>query len=353
MDQEVLEHELSALFDRSRTAHISSDSRYVIFSDLHLGDGGRNDDFRRNSDLFQAVTREHYLSRGYSLVLNGDIEELQRFSVEQIGERWGGVYEIFRRFSAENRLFKIFGNHDFEFSVKPRMVEPFETMESLRLRHSDGDIFILHGHQTAGRLERPNIVVGYILRYVANPLGIPNGSVAHDSRKRYTTEQRLYDFSRSRKIVSILGHTHRPLFESLSKIDSLKFAIERLCRDYVTSDEPQRRRIEEGIQEYKSELESMDRAERKRDFHESLYTSGVLVPCLFNSGCVVGKRGITCLEITSRDITLAHWFDPQISRKYLNYHGQPAEQLTGTNYYRSVLNTDRLDYVFSRIKLLG
>ena len=56
-------------------------------SDLHLGDGGPRDDFRPNAELVHDVLRDYYLEAGYSLVLNGDIEELQRFSYAKIRKR--------------------------------------------------------------------------------------------------------------------------------------------------------------------------------------------------------------------------------------------------------------------------
>jgi hypothetical protein len=48
----------------------------------------------------------------------------------------------------------------------------------------------------------------------------------------------VYGFSSRRKIVSIIGHIHRPLFESLSKIDTLKYRIEQLCRHYPLASPP-------------------------------------------------------------------------------------------------------------------
>lgn len=39
------------------------------------------------------------------------------------------------------------------------------------------------------------------------------------------------------------------------------------------------------------------------------------IPCLFNSGCVIGKRGVTAPEIEEVNIRLVHWFDSRISKK--------------------------------------
>lgn len=345
--------ELNSLFSRAPEIPLGAGDRYVIFSDLHVGDGRRNDDFLRNSQLFMALLRDHYLPEGYGLILNGDVEELQRCTIEQVERRWGELYELLAAFRDRTRLRKHFGNHDFDFAVWPDLVKGFPAEEAVRLVHPAGDIFVFHGHQTGGFWDRPSALVQFVLRYIANPLGIHNPSTSHDSRKKYLTEQRIYDFSRSRKIISIIGHTHRPLFESFSKVDSLKYLIETLCREYTASEASRKADIEASILQYKEELDSVTRRDIRRSLKNTLYAANVVVPCLFNSGCVVGKRGITGIELTGTEISLVHWFDKRISSKYLSYHGSNARELPGTDYFKAVINTDYLDYVFTRIKLLA
>lgn len=347
------DQELGRLYARTPELRLEKQDRYVIFSDLHMGGGGRNDDFLRNSQLFAALLRDYYLPEGYGLILNGDVEELQRCTIEQVERRWQEVYALFAEFRDRSRLIKLFGNHDFDFSLWPKLVEGFTVQESVRLAHPDGDLFLFHGHQTAGIFDRPSAFVQFILRYVANPLGIRNSSTSHDSRKKYLTEQRIYDFSRGRKIISIIGHTHRPLFESFSKVDSLKYVIEVLVREYTSSENARKREIEESIHQYQAELDAVTRRDIRRSLKNTLYAANVVIPVLFNSGCVVGKRGITGIELTGTEISLVHWFDRRVSSKYLSYHGSQARQLAGTDYYKAVINTDFLDYVFTRIKLLA
>lgn len=347
------DEELARLYAGTEAVSLEEDDRYIIFSDLHMGGGGRNDDFLRNSGLFVSLLKEYYLPRGFKLILNGDIEELQRCTIEQVEARWQGVYEVFASFRDRTGLIKLFGNHDFDFSLWPKLVKGFCTRESYRFSHPDGDIFIFHGHQAARLLERPSAFVQFTLRYLANPLGIHNPSTSHDSRKKYLTEQRIYDFSRSRKIISIIGHTHRPLFESFSKVDTLKYFIEALVREYPSSRADRRQDIEESIHQYQDELDAVTKRDIRRSLKNTLYASNVVIPCLFNSGCVVGKRGITGIELTGKKISLVHWFDKRVSSKYLSYHGSKAKQLAGTDFFKAVLNTDFLDYVFTRIKLLA
>ncbi len=67
---------------------------------------------------------------------------------------------------------------------------------------------------------------------------------------------------------------------------------------------------------------------------------------------VIGKRGITCLEISDGKMRLIHWFDNNISKKYLQYTGYDPILLASTEFYRIVINEDTLNYIFARIKLL-
>jgi hypothetical protein len=69
-------------------SNINNQSRWAIFSDLHMGDGSTKDDFKPNSELFQTTLRDYYLKHNYSLILNGDVEELQRFSLDVILKNW-------------------------------------------------------------------------------------------------------------------------------------------------------------------------------------------------------------------------------------------------------------------------
>jgi hypothetical protein len=65
---ETFEH----LYDHSPARRMDGSDRFVVLSDLHLGNGGDGDDFVRNADLCAQVLRNYYLDRGFILILNGD-----------------------------------------------------------------------------------------------------------------------------------------------------------------------------------------------------------------------------------------------------------------------------------------
>ena len=85
-DRLVFKH-LDELFKNSVSIDIGNDSKWVVFSDLHVGNGGAKDDFRGNSALFLHVLKHHYRAQDFNLVLNGDVEELQRFREERDKKR--------------------------------------------------------------------------------------------------------------------------------------------------------------------------------------------------------------------------------------------------------------------------
>ena len=345
--------QLEKLFNDSPIIKLDNESKWVIFSDLHMGDGSSNDDFRRNSDLFHNALQQHYLRKNYGLILNGDVEELQRANFNKIHKNWSQIIQVFSKFHQEERLIKTVGNHDLELAYNDKLENPLPLAESVRLQYNENDIFIFHGHQASKKYQQHNKIVGFTLKYFANPLGIKNYSVSHSSLKQYKIEKIAYHYSSFKKIISVIGHTHRPLFESMHKVERVRYKIEELCRTYATQTE-ENESIEKQIKRLKKEV--------KKYYKEnggvlngigSVYNSMFHIPCLFNSGTVIGKRGITCLEIENGHISLVHWFDGDINKKYLKHSDYKPTQLGGSNYYKMTINRDHLDYIFTRVKLLS
>jgi UDP-2,3-diacylglucosamine pyrophosphatase LpxH len=348
LEKEIIASNLDKLFKESPVKHLSKDDKIVILSDLHMGDGSKRDDFLHNADLFSFVLEKQYLAKNYTLILNGDIEELQRFSYEHIYRRWKSVYALFDAFAGTKTLYKIIGNHDYALILKTNNASPYTHLNSLVLRYKEHHLFIFHGHQASLYYTKHNALIEFALRYIANPLGIKNYSVAHDSRKQYMIEKRVYTYSSSRKIASIIGHTHRPLFESLSKRDYLEYEIEKLIRDFSKYPSSATLDKEKMLLAYRDELIKLNQGKRDSLLGYSLYNANILIPCLFNSGCVIGSRGITCIEIANEQIALVHYFDKHIKSVSAG-EGKQVEQLANSDYYKVVINQEKLDYIFTRI----
>lgn len=345
---------LDSLFAHATRVPFDQKGRYVIFSDLHMGDGGRSDEFRKNARLFENVLRDHYLQQGYTLILNGDIEELQKFSLSEIRSAWPEVYGLFDHFEAGGNLLKVIGNHDAAL-LDQREGYPYPLHEAL-LFHGDlpCQIFISHGHHASTLLYRAGRLVPYLLRYVLKPLGLKNLSYDPHNRRRYSVEKRMYSYSRRRQLLSVIGHTHRPLFESIPRADSIKHLIDRLLRAYQTAEDHDRtlleRQIESLYREYTFHTSNQGRFEPV----SKMYSTDFPVPCLFNTGCAIGKRGFTCIEIDQGSIALVHWSDHRIGDSFRAEGYQIHTRTDSETQLRKVLlRKDDLRYVMNAISILG
>jgi UDP-2,3-diacylglucosamine pyrophosphatase LpxH len=352
MKKEPYYNLLQRLCSRTGSINITDKDRIVVLSDLHMGERNSRDDFLSNSSLFMKSLTDYYLPQGYTLILNGDVEELHRYSLKEIRNKWEDVYEVFDQFALKGRLYKIFGNHDSKLFTLPTEPLRYPLHEAVKLEYKGRNIFLFHGHQLSYYYQRFNDLMGLFLRYIAKPLRIKHYSVAHDNEKKYTIERRMYEFAKENSIVSIIGHTHRPLFESMSKVDTLNYQIETQLRKLQKAKKKDRPEIEEKIRALKREIDEQVERKGKELSLSRVYSDHTIVPCVFNSGCVIGKRGITAIEIYNGKIALVHWFDRKVDKKYIREDEKNTTRLDETDYFRTVLKRDDLDYIFTRIELL-
>jgi predicted phosphodiesterase len=334
-------------------------SRYVVLSDLHMGDGGSGDDLAHNRAILRNALREWYFARGYTLVLSGDVEELHKFKLAAIRRAWAPLYAIFDDFAAAGRLRKIVGNHDL--ALLRTADYPYELVHGLSILYGARRIFCFHGHQASRFFVKYNYISDFIVRYLAKPLHVKNTSISKDSRQRFKAERRIYRASKRLGIVSIAGHTHRPLFESLSKYDSLRWAMESLLREYPDASSERRAEIADIIHIYRGEFERLKRKRRHGNDGRGLYEdSDYVIPCLFNSGCATGVGGFTVIELdggseASRGaaISLVHWAEEAGAKAYVQREALDRISPGNGPWARYTLRRDELESVFARIDLLG
>ncbi len=346
---------LENLLSKAKSVHLDHTSRILILSDLHMGNGGRLDEFRHNAELLKTILERYYLQEKYSLVLNGDIEELFKFPLKSIASTWSEFYELFMKFKQNGFFLKTYGNHDAALLDEKDYRLASSLVESITFHYGNETLLLFHGHQasvllweTYSMLSRAVIL---FLRYIAKPIGIRNFSVAYNSRKRFAIEKSIYEFSNHAKIVSIIGHTHRPLFESLSKVDFLNYRIEDLCRTYTSSADELRREIGQKITALKHELDACYQKGKVIGLRSGLYNN-LPIPSVFNSGCTIGKRAITALEIEGSTIRLVCWYNGKRRPTFIDDRDHKPMELGSTGFSRIVLNEDSLDYVFTRLHLL-
>jgi hypothetical protein len=339
---------LSPRFNLEAILDITRGGRVIVASDFHMG-GGRRDDLEFNGALLHAILDQYYFPSGWNLLLNGDIEELQRYSLASIRASWPQFYRLFDRFAAEGRLFKTLGNHDEALLFEREY--PYPLYNAVRIETPQFPVFVYHGHQSSRMYTDFNNIIGALIRYLLKPFGIRNVSSARSPNRRFYVEKQAYSFSLQNRCVSIIGHTHRALFESLGRFEIIKYEIERLCRDYTDAGEDDRERIKNEIKALRIDLGKL---EEKRDaLRQSPYSDELPVPCLFNSGCAIGRQGFNAIELDRETISLVYWFTEGASRKFVNRGWYTVEKFGATPYRRVVLNSDKLSYIKARIELLG
>lgn len=344
-------NDLTRIYQNAKTHRINSRSKILILSDFHLGNRKSRDDFVKNSNLCIYLLKQ-YADNNFTLILNGDIEELHRVSLTTIQRKWFDLYELFGRFASKNRLIKIIGNHDADLTKHNNRIIG-KLFNGIILLYKKNRILVFHGHQPSGYINTFQNLSKIFLRYIANPLRIKNISRTYENNRILKTEKAVYDFSKSAKIVSIIGHTHRPLFESLSEIDMLKYKIEHLLRIYPTVNPKDKKNIRESLELYKRELIILHKENTIISSKEPLYNQDIVMPYIFNSGCVIGKRGVNGIVIENGTISLMQWFTSAQKKKYYKYHEAAAKLIPGTDFYKMNLRSDNLDYIFNRINFLG
>lgn len=190
-----------------------------------------------------------------------------------------------------------------------------------------------------------------MLHYIARPLGIKNYSDKDNNRKKHRLEKQSYLFSQEKKTISIIGHTHRPLFESQSIKETLLYQMEFLLRNYRNADENEHNKLKKKIKKLKIELDNLSKEEESNTGSHHIYSDDIAIPCLFNSGCAIGKRGVTCIELFKGKIALSYWFDSKIPQKRSNLL-KKSEPLPNTDYMKHIIKIDDISYISDCIDLL-
>mgnify|MGYP003377029853 FL=1 len=183
-------------------------SRYVIMSDCHRGEGTMNDNFLKNQNLYYAAL-ESYYRNGFCYLELGDGEELwENRSASRIRECYGEIYRLFDCMERENRMVRLYGNHDMELSDA--------LPEALILMNQEGgkNICMIHGHQAdffnsvCWRLAR------FLVRWLWKPLerfGVSDPtSAARNYKKAVRYERCLARWATERGEYLVAGHSHRP-----------------------------------------------------------------------------------------------------------------------------------------------
>ena len=289
-------------------------NKYVIISDMHMGNGEKADDFKNNED---AVVRafNHYQNEGYSLILLGDVEELWQFTAEEVADRYNdSVYEAIRAFG-DDRVYRVFGNHDFDWKTKDpirtRSSLVYPVYEGIKLKDTNGipKILLIHGHQgTKDSDENSFSSRAFVMlyRYIEPHVKVDEAIAAPRSVITQEFEKERFNWAKKNNVILICGHTHRAVFKSESTLDILKRKRDDLQDQLVLSnaDPMSSERIEltSRIDRLNKEIQYETRLGRE---FKSLGRDPA--PHYFNTGCALYTDGLTVIEIASNKIKLVKW----------------------------------------------
>lgn len=209
---------LDKLFSSSKTIDIDKNSRIVIMSDCHRGDGNNEDSFLKNEVIFNGALKQ-YFKGGYTYIELGDGDELWEVDdIEYIIASHKSSYKILDNFYKQDRLYMIVGNHDLKKLNNKKMYNKYlknlEVYESLILNYDGISIFLIHGHQVDLMNSKLAFISKFMVRHVWKYLerfGINDPtSAAKNNKLSEFTHNELIKFSNTKNVIVISGHTHKP-----------------------------------------------------------------------------------------------------------------------------------------------
>ena len=295
------------------------DLKWIIFSDHHRGCRDGADDFLSCEPTYVKAL-EYYLEKGYTLLLLGDVEEFWENTFRIVIKSYENVLDLEKQFYNQDKLYRIWGNHDdnwrFQGALNKHMgwlfpkLEAFEAINlNIQRQGQDlGEILFLHGHQGTLASERIAGISKFFVRYIwrnfqrvfKTPLSTPSKNVKLKSEH----DLAMYGWASNKKgSILICGHTHQPVFMSLTHADKVTYELQELELKSSDSEGEIKGAIEKEIQRLRKLLDEIEI--EKQGTH--LYVPH-RKPCYFNSGCCSFADGdITGLEIADGKIQLIKW----------------------------------------------
>jgi UDP-2,3-diacylglucosamine pyrophosphatase LpxH len=282
--------------------------RFIIFSDQHKGCRDGADDFMLCEPNYLAAL-DYYNAKDFCYIAMGDCEELWENTWTDVKKQQRPSFAKEKKFIDRNAFIKIFGNHDLYWANDPfafiQLKDVFGTAvpiyEGVVLQaNSNGQplqLFCAHGHQ-GDTMSDGNWFSKFFVSNIWAPLQaftrINPNTPAYDAQLKTLHNSIMYDWSAQQKnLLLITGHTHQPVFESLTHMEQL---YRQLLFARQQKDENKIGTLQKEVQLRKFEYTTIS---------EDYLT---LKPCYFNSGCCCYNDGdITGIEIDDGCIRLVKW----------------------------------------------
>jgi predicted phosphodiesterase len=285
----------------------NTNQKFIILSDHHKGAKNGADDFAlAEKNYLHAL--QYYNNEGYFYIALGDCEELWENTLAAVKKTNLPSFEKEKLFLARKAFIKVFGNHDLEWDNNPFAPLELEKIYGEKVPIYEGviltininnqalKIFLTHGHQ-GDAISDGNWFSKWFVAKIWAPLqaylAINPNTPAFEDHLKTDHNRFMYEWvAQKTNILLITGHTHQPVFESLTHIERLyrKLAIARETADNATIES-----LEAQIQLKKLSGQTIP------DF--TAYKSSY-----FNSGCCCFDEGdITGIEIADGKIKLIKW----------------------------------------------
>ncbi|MDB5252719.1 MAG: metallophosphoesterase [Flaviaesturariibacter sp.] len=282
--------------------------KFIIFSDQHKGTRNGADDFAICEAAYLAAL-DHYAAAGFHYIALGDSEELWENTWTGVKAAQQPSFDKEKAFIPGGAFIKIFGNHDLMWDNDPLAPVYLKSVYGESVPIYEGvvlettvagrtiRIFCTHGHQ-GDEVSDGNWFSKFFVSKVWAPLQaylkINPNTPAYDANLKTAHNTLMYEWSaRQADLFLITGHTHQPVFESLTH-------MERLYRQLLFA---RKQQDESMAQTIEAEI-------RKRQFafdnisHDYL----AMLPTYFNSGCCCFDDGqISGIEISEGVLRLVEW----------------------------------------------
>lgn len=282
--------------------------KFIVFSDMHKGAKNGADDFAVCEQAY-IMALEYYYQAGFQFIALGDCEELWENSLSAIKNAQQPSFAQEKKFVPGNALIKIFGNHDLHWQNDP--LAPFQLKElygydipiyegvvlQTIINNKAVRIYCTHGHQ-GDAVSDGNWFSKFFVSKVWAPfqafLRINPNTPAFNDHLKSAHNTLMYEWSAQQQdLILITGHTHQPVFESLTH-------LERLYRQLIFA---QQQADADMIQTLQQEI-----ARRRRKHTDISDDFLKLKPSYFNAGCCCfDNGGITGIEISDGVLRLIQW----------------------------------------------
>ena len=334
---------------------LKKDTRIVVLSDQHRGAKNGADDFMKAEESYLKAL-DHYFQNKFLFISLGDSEELWENTLINVKKHNSLTFESEKRFILQDRLFKVFGNHDLYWDNSPLATQSLKSIYEKKLKVFEGiviekdnpvssrqsavsshqstvnsqqsevgssqknknvstrgsqpsttnelpiadcmlTIFLTHGHQGDASSDGnwfSKFFVANIWAPLQSYLRINPNTPAYDEDIKTLHNLIMYEWSAKYKnLVLITGHTHQPVFESLTHPERL---YRKLGEALKANNKEEADRVEQEIKR------------RGRDYKTTPAQFLSVKPSYFNTGCCCFRDGdITGIEITYEKILLVKW----------------------------------------------